>query len=103
MEQTKKPLRLGIVMAGAVSAGAYQGGVIDYFFQIMDAWEKAKSENKPDIPSHDVHLDILCGASAGGMTAGMMVAALQQKHKPVTTDKRGDEAYKKQNVLYNAW
>ena len=103
MGQSKKPLRLGIVMAGAVSAGAYQGGVIDYFLQIMDAWEKAKLANDPNVPTHDVRLDIISGASAGGMTSGMIVAALQQKHAPVTTDKRGDEAYKKTNVLYNAW
>ena len=103
MAETNNTLRLGIVMAGAVSAGAYQGGVIDYFFQIMDAWEAEKKARTAGIPTHEVRLDILSGASAGGMTAGMMVAALQQDHQPVTPDKRNDEAYKKGNVLYNAW
>lgn len=99
----QKPLKLGIVMAGAVSAGAYTGGVMDYFFQAMDNWEKAKASNDPSIPRHVVRLDILSGASAGGMTCGMSAAALQRDRCPITEDKRSDEEYKKQNVLYNAW
>ena len=103
MSEQPKPLRLGIVMAGAVSAGAYQGGVMDYLFQVMNAWQKAKDAKLAGIPGHDVRFDILSGASAGGMTAGMVCASLQQVPRPVTFDKRKDEEYKKQNVLYNAW
>ena len=101
--QNDKTIRLGIVMAGAVSAGAYTGGVIDYYFQMMDQWEQLKLTGKPGIPTHNVRLDVLSGASAGGMTAGMAVAAMQQKRGPVTKDKRTDETYKKKNILYNAW
>ena len=34
---------LGITMAGAVSAGCYTGGVMDYLFELLDLWEKAKT------------------------------------------------------------
>ena len=34
---------LGLTMAGAVSAGAYTGGVLDYIFEVLDKWEKAKT------------------------------------------------------------
>jgi predicted acylesterase/phospholipase RssA len=95
---TQKPLRLGLVMAGAVSAGAYTGGVVDYLFQVLDNWEKAKQLNDPSIPKHNVRIDIMSGASAGGMTCGMAAAALQQDRCPVTEDKRKDEEYKKKNV-----
>lgn len=68
-------------MAGAVSAGAYTAGVIDELLGVLDRWEKAKARNKelgpehPDydhsIPMHHVELEVLSGASAGGITAAL--------------------------------
>lgn len=100
-----KTFHLGITMAGAVSAGAYTGGVMDYLLQTLDAWEKAKANNSDkSVPTHQVSLDVISGASAGGITGGMAALALflENRH-PVTPDKRTDADYLKSNVFYNAW
>ncbi|MBL7471461.1 patatin-like phospholipase family protein [Robertkochia sediminum] len=71
--------KLCLTMAGAVSAGAYTAGVMDELLGVLDRWEKAKARNlelgidHPDydhsIPMHRVELEVLSGASAGGITA----------------------------------
>eukprot|EP01042_Synura_sphagnicola_P011580 gene11580-14784_t len=33
---------IGLVLAGAISAGAYIGGVLDYLFEALDVFEAAK-------------------------------------------------------------
>ena len=33
---------LGLTMAGAVSAGAYTAGFMDYILEALSEWEKAK-------------------------------------------------------------
>ena len=101
METKQQPFRLGLTMAGAVSAGAYTAGVMDYLIEALDAWEKAKGQD--DIPSHDVLIDIMCGASAGGITSIVAATGLRNTINPITADKRDDEAYKKENILYNTW
>ncbi len=58
---------LGLAMAGAVSAGAYTAGVLDYLFETLERWEAEKI--KGGVPTHKVVLDIMGGASAGGMCA----------------------------------
>jgi hypothetical protein len=35
---------LGLALAGAVSAGAYTAGVLDFLFQALNEWEKARTE-----------------------------------------------------------
>jgi len=37
------PFELGLVMAGAVSAGAYTAGVCDYVMEALDAWHHAQN------------------------------------------------------------
>ena len=75
---------IGLVLAGAVFAGAYVGGVVDFLVEALDVWEEAK-ENKRgsgasksdwDVPPHDVLLRVISGTSAGGLTAGISAAAL---------------------------
>lgn len=101
---------LAITMAGAVSAGAYTAGVIDYLLETLDNWEAKKDEAKkffkenPDeskfdeeqqqkaeyykkIPTHDIKIEVLSGASAGGMTSIMTSAYLHLKERnPITLD-----------------
>jgi len=50
----EKNFHLGLCLAGAVSAGAYTAGVIDYLIEALDKWQKRKNENLPDTPSHNV-------------------------------------------------
>ena len=84
-------------MAGAVSAGAFTAGVVDYLLETLDLWEKAKQKNKElgithagydhSIPMHDVEIDVISGASAGGITAALTMLNLVDKHhQPVNKD-----------------
>ena len=44
MENSSKTIRLGVCMAGAVSAGAYTAGVVDYLIETLERWEQSKAE-----------------------------------------------------------
>src|SRR5450631_393117 len=65
---------IGLCMAGAVSAGAYTAGVIDFLLEALENWEKHRGET--GVPDHLVKIPIMGGASAGGMTAIMTAGAL---------------------------
>jgi hypothetical protein len=101
--------RLGITMAGAISAGCYTGGVMDYLFEILDLWQKAKDGNTEDfrglehlIPKHKVIIEAMGGASAGGMTTTMAaIYALNGNINPVKYPGKIDEI--KNNLFYDSW
>lgn len=86
MSPTPKTFRLGIAMAGAVSAGAYTAGVMDYLLETLQRWQEAKDRNRtlgedhpeydPSIPMHDVVIEVMGGSSAGGMTAAITALGL---------------------------
>lgn len=67
---------IGLVLAGAVSAGAYTAGVIDYLIEKLEAFEDYKRANigDPLCPRHKVVIKVISGASAGAMT-GVLAAA----------------------------
>lgn len=98
---------LGITMAGAVSAGCYTAGVIDYLFETLDLWERAKKGALPEIPDklipkHSVVIDAMGGTSAGGMATIMTaIYALQGNINPVK--KVPTDPKKSYNVLYDSW
>ncbi len=110
-QPSTKTFRIGIAMAGAVSAGAYTAGVIDYLLQTLDAWEKKKQKNRnietqfgskdlskgydPSIPMHDVKIEVIGGASAGGITAALTVINLLEGFKPASENHP--------NLLYDCW
>jgi len=71
---TRPTYEIGLVLSGAISAGAYSAGVIDFIIEALDAYEAAKTRPDWDGPNHDVRIPIMGGASAGGMTAA--IAAL---------------------------
>jgi hypothetical protein len=77
MSQDNK-YHLGLCMAGAVSAGAYTAGVMDCLIEAIDKWEKAKGMDE-SIPTHQIQIDVIGGASAGGMTSIITAIALQKK------------------------
>ena len=41
-------------MAGAISAGAYTAGVMDYLFEALESWQKAKDLDLPGVPKHNI-------------------------------------------------
>lgn len=104
---------IGITMAGAASAGCYTAGAMDYLFEIMDLWEKAKGPNgqlPADwdksllalVPQHKVIIDAMGGTSAGGMTTIMSaIYALTGKTNPVKDP--ANPGTKKGNVMYDSW
>src|SRR5271166_552147 len=80
--------RLAITIAGAVSLGSYEAGVL---FEIL----RALKENNTQNPEGQIIVDVLTGASAGGMTA---VTAAQK-----LLFNAGDLENPYDNVFYNTW
>ena len=90
---SSKLFEIGLVMAGAVSAGAYQGGVIDFLIEALDTWYELKSHSQDpsSIPPHDVKIKVMSGSSAGGITAAIASANLFTPFQPI------------ENKLYESW
>lgn len=101
---------IALNMAGAVSAGAYTAGVLDFLVESLDAWyaEKAKQREQFGddvqswtIPAHEVVLEVMSGASAGGMCSAIGSVALREQFGHVTAP---DPAAGVQvNRLYQSW
>lgn len=71
---------VGLALSGAISAGAYTAGVLDFLFQALDEWEKVRGE--PSVPNHRVGLKVVTGASAGAITGALGVVALARGIQP---------------------
>ena len=98
----QKTFRIGLSMAGAVSAGAYTAGVMDYLLEALENWQKAKDLNLPGVPRHNVLVEVLSGASAGGMTA-VITAAAVQKDFPHVNQQNYLSGVNKENPLFDSW
>ena len=98
----QKTFRIGLSMAGAVSAGAYTAGVMDYLLEALENWQKAKDLNLPGVPRHNVLVEVLSGASAGGMTA-VITAAAVQKDFPHVSQQNYLSGVNKENPLFDSW
>ncbi|HVO97048.1 MAG TPA: patatin-like phospholipase family protein [Bryobacteraceae bacterium] len=93
-----EPFKLGINMAGAISAGAYTAGVLDFLTEALDEWYTAK-ENGDPVPSHDISIEAFSGASAGGMCAAISACLLQEDFDHIHDVSRSGST----NKLYEAW
>lgn len=97
---------IGLVMAGAVSAGAYTAGVVDFLIEALDCWEAAKRDRAQvtgdpaqwDIPGHQVKIRVISGASAGAMTGAIAAVALNYDFPHLGAGTNGS-----QNPFYRAW
>lgn len=109
MEQRPK-FKICLTMAGAVSAGGFTAGVMDYLLETLDLWEKAKQKNirlekeHPDhddsVPMHEVEIDVISGSSAGGITGALtMLNLIDDEHQPVNKD----NPFGKHNRFYQSW
>lgn len=98
MPAKQKTFEVGLVMAGAVSAGAYTAGVMDFLLMALEDWYAAKQEGK-NVPNHDVCIKVMTGASAGGMTTALTtVEMIQRAAEP------GRSSVKEfQSKMYEAW
>lgn len=82
---------LAITIAGAVSLGAYEAGVA---YEILQALAEHNGKHKDDA-ENQIQIDVLTGASAGGMTATILAQKLlfQPSRLAVPAD----------NDLYRPW
>jgi hypothetical protein len=90
--------KIGINMAGAISAGAYTAGVLDFLVEALDAWYDAKAKGE-EVPQHDLSIEVLSGASAGGMCAAILAVMLQESFHHV--HEIGEQ--ESTNRLYESW
>ena len=96
-----RTFELGLVMAGAISAGAYTAGVIDFLFEALDAYNEEKQKPGCDSQDHDVRIPIMSGASAGGMTSA--ISALYAFHELAHVWPGQPVPPPEQNWLYSSW
>jgi hypothetical protein len=83
------PYRLAVTIAGAVSLGSFEAGVL---FEVLDALAQ---HNQAAPAAARIYLDVLTGASAGGMTAAIAAQTMLYSWPAVT------DPY--DNPFYNAW
>lgn len=99
-----KKFYIGICMAGAVSAGAYTAGVMDYLLEALEEWRKRREAGEPNTPTHDVEIPVIGGASAGGMTGIITAAALNNPVPPVKPAETANAADEHpENKFYHSW
>ena len=102
--------KLGINMPGAISAGAYTAGVLDFLMEGLEEWQARKDAirkyldtgagPRPEaVPMHDVCLDVFSGASAGGMCAALASVMVQQDFAHIKTGMETGTT----NTFYEAW
>lgn len=104
MNNPDKSFKIGLCLAGAISAGAYTAGVMDYLIEAMEEWQKRKEDGTPNTPSHQVQIPVIGGASAGGMTGVMTAAALVDPIIPVRKADQSDLlGFNPDNKFYRSW
>jgi len=92
----------GINMAGAVSAGAYTAGVLDFLMEALEQWYAAKQSKNPQVPLHDASIDVFSGASAGGMCAAIASVMVQGDFQHIRNP--ADPSVKDTtNKFYESW
>lgn len=112
----KPTFEIGLTMAGAVSAGAYTAGVVDFLFEALDAIEDVRagrnthylsaglSGEAPIVdPPHDVRLRALSGTSAGSMITAIVATILGTRVPPVTSKRTAEQSDPTRNPLYDCW
>jgi hypothetical protein len=82
--------RLAITIAGAVSLGSYEAGVL---YELMRAIRRNNEAAQTE--DQKIYVDVITGASAGGMTAAMVSQRLMYDADAL----EGETS----NVLYRAW
>jgi hypothetical protein len=85
------PYKLAITVAGAVSLGAYEAGVL---YEVIDAISQ-HNQHPATSPADQVVIDVLTGASAGGMSAALLAQKLLFEKDSL--------AGPYTNMLYRAW
>lgn len=90
--------RLAITIAGAVSLGSYEAGAL---YELLEAIRQHNLKVEQDQDGQPIYLDVLTGASAGGMTATILTQKLLFDG-PSFVDTLGNPA-PWNNPLYETW
>lgn len=93
---------VGINMAGAVSAGAYTAGVLDFLMEALEQWYAAKESPTRAVPLHDISIDVFSGASAGGMCAAIAAVMVQGSFEHIRTPS-DPSVTGTSNKFYESW
>ncbi|ATQ69432.1 MULTISPECIES: patatin-like phospholipase family protein [Methylosinus] len=103
-ELSKQEFQIGLTMSGAISAGAYTAGVLDFLIEALEAWEKAREGDQSGaVPNHRVGIKVMSGASAGAITAAIGAIALVDNAKPGVFTQGGFSYRYTLPKLYDAW
>ncbi|CAA7612674.1 patatin-like phospholipase family protein [Magnetospirillum sp. UT-4] len=100
---------IGLVMAGAVSGGAYTAGVMDFMIEALDTWYGAMKDEahlppeQQTVPRHEVLLKAMAGASAGSVTASILAIALAYRFPPVRLAAGQNAPTMSGNPLFEGW
>lgn len=92
---------LGLCLAGAVSAGAYTAGVMDFLIEALEEWERKREED--GVPTHRVVIPVIGGASAGGMTGIVAASAINNPIEPVRHSDKIHNTKHPENKFYHTW
>lgn len=103
MSEENKTFYVGLCMAGAVSAGAYTAGAMDYLVEALHEWQRRKDAKIPGTPMHDVKIPVIGGASAGGMTGIITASGLHKPIEKVQIDPNNLFKPQPGNIFYHSW
>ena len=88
-DTTQEPVfDIALVMAGAVSAGAYTAGVLDFLVEALTAFEAEKARQPGTYPWR-VRIRVISGASAGAIVGAIFASTLRPGIRPVRTQQIG--------------
>jgi len=101
--QCSSTFEIALALAGAVSAGAYTAGVMDFLFEALDEWHKHRSDpaRKGQLPNHNVVLRVIAGASAGGINAAITATGCRYDFPPVNL--KNANVAGSRNPFYDTW
>ncbi len=104
-ELSGKEFQIGLTMSGAISAGAYTAGVVDFLIEALEAWEEArKGPASETVPNHRVGIKVMSGASAGAITAAIGAIALADGERLSEPFISGGYTYRYTlSKLYESW
>ena len=92
-----KTIYLGLAMSGAISAGAYSAGVLDFLVEALEEWEAAKQRDIANgtrtVPHHKVVIATMTGASAGAITSSIGSLCAGMGARPSKAGRPNDPSY----------
>jgi len=89
---------LAITIAGAVSLGSYEAGAT---YEILDAIRQHNQDPETIANGDFIRIDVITGASAGGMTASILAQKLLFSKNAFVDPDGNPSPY--DNPLYNTW